>query len=423
VAIDVDPRGREYPLPDPLAAGVRALAGQGPGEFHPAGSVLEVALVLSLDRIEMGGEIRPHHTREHGHPVLVTLAAPDDDLVSREIDILHPEAGALEQPEAGAVEQQGHEARRAHEAANDGPDLTTGEDDGKALGTLGPDDIGEPGHLLLEHLAIEEKDSAQRLVLGRRRHVPLDGQRAEKRRDLGSTHLGGVALAVEEDVPADPPHVGLLGAAAVGAGADGIADAVEKPRRAGLQRLRLAHSGGRGGDRPVPYGEDSVGHGESRENTAARGAAASVLKSCHRRRCEWIGPKPARWVAWARCHSKPRAAHYGRSVADIFAVGSFTDEIAALARLDPVEFRLERLRNPRGIEVLQRATACMGWYLRLSPSPDGRPRRSSPRPTSLRQKRVGSTQCTLSTQPIGVDSRAAGSAGRYRSRSPELAAE
>jgi nicotinate dehydrogenase subunit B len=56
-------------------------------------------------------------------------------------------------------------------------------------------------------------------------------------------------------------------------------------------------------------------------------------------------------------------------VANTFAVESFVDEIAALARVDPVEFRLRRLANPRGVEVLRRVTARMGWQPRPSPRP------------------------------------------------------
>ena len=48
---------------------------------------------------------------------------------------------------------------------------------------------------------------------------------------------------------------------------------------------------------------------------------------------------------------------------------SFTDEIAALARVDPLEFRLRRLSNPRGLEVLKRVAARMGWQPRPSPRP------------------------------------------------------
>jgi len=43
------------------------------------------------------------------------------------------------------------------------------------------------------------------------------------------------------------------------------------------------------------------------------------------------------------------------------------DEICALAGHDPVAFRLRHLTNPRGIEVVQRAAARMGWQPRPSP--------------------------------------------------------
>ena len=56
-------------------------------------------------------------------------------------------------------------------------------------------------------------------------------------------------------------------------------------------------------------------------------------------------------------------------IANTFAVESFVDEIAALARVDPVEFRLRRLTNPRGVEVLRRTAARMSWQPRPSPRP------------------------------------------------------
>ena len=59
-------------------------------------------------------------------------------------------------------------------------------------------------------------------------------------------------------------------------------------------------------------------------------------------------------------------------VANTFAVESFTDEIAALAKVDPVEFRLRRLSNARGLEVLRRCAAKMGWRPRPSPGPVNR---------------------------------------------------
>jgi len=54
-------------------------------------------------------------------------------------------------------------------------------------------------------------------------------------------------------------------------------------------------------------------------------------------------------------------------VANCFAVESFTDEVATLAGADPVEFRLRYLADPRGIEVIRRAAARMGWRVRPRP--------------------------------------------------------
>ena len=57
-------------------------------------------------------------------------------------------------------------------------------------------------------------------------------------------------------------------------------------------------------------------------------------------------------------------------VANCFAVESFTDMLAAAVRRDPVAFRLQGLSDPRGIEVIRRAAALIGWQPRPSPATD-----------------------------------------------------
>lgn len=71
------------------------------------------------------------------------------------------------------------------------------------------------------------------------------------------------------------------------------------------------------------------------------------------------------WIADAPLRTSPIRAP--GKIANTFAVESFTDEIAAVAGVDPVAFRLQHLSNPRGAEVLRRAAALMGWQPRPSP--------------------------------------------------------
>ena len=56
-------------------------------------------------------------------------------------------------------------------------------------------------------------------------------------------------------------------------------------------------------------------------------------------------------------------------IANVFAVESFVDEMAAAAGADAVEFRLRALSDPRAIEVLKRAAEMIGWQARPSPNP------------------------------------------------------
>jgi CO/xanthine dehydrogenase Mo-binding subunit len=53
--------------------------------------------------------------------------------------------------------------------------------------------------------------------------------------------------------------------------------------------------------------------------------------------------------------------------ANCFAVESFIDELAAAAGVDPVEFRLRGLKDPRAIHVINRTAALMKWQPRRSP--------------------------------------------------------
>jgi nicotinate dehydrogenase subunit B len=57
-------------------------------------------------------------------------------------------------------------------------------------------------------------------------------------------------------------------------------------------------------------------------------------------------------------------------IANVFAVESFADELAAAAGMDSVAFRLRGLTDPRAVDVLKRAAGMMDWQTRLSPNPN-----------------------------------------------------
>jgi CO/xanthine dehydrogenase Mo-binding subunit len=57
--------------------------------------------------------------------------------------------------------------------------------------------------------------------------------------------------------------------------------------------------------------------------------------------------------------------------ANVFALESFIDELAAAAGLDPLEFRLRQLADPRAREVLVAAAERLGWRSRPRPARSG----------------------------------------------------
>jgi len=67
----------------------------------------------------------------------------------------------------------------------------------------------------------------------------------------------------------------------------------------------------------------------------------------------------AHWLADAPL--RPSNIRAPGKVANCFAVESFIDQLAATAKMDPFEFRLRDLTDPRGVEVLKRCAALIGW--------------------------------------------------------------
>jgi len=164
--------------------------------------VSQIRLVLETCSLKMRSQARLDRGGQHGDAILVAFSAADNDLVGREVDVFDAEPCAFQQPEASAVQQNGHPPRGAVKPLDDSADFLAGQDDRKALRALGSHDIVEPWQVDLEDVSIQKQESAERLVLGGRGDVLLDGQPVEELCDLGGTHLGWMALVVEQDVTA-----------------------------------------------------------------------------------------------------------------------------------------------------------------------------------------------------------------------------
>src|SRR5262245_24907984 len=241
LAIDVAARGRKQPLPRPLAPRVRIFSGQSVGQFDPAGSSLEVQPMLGSDGIQVLQKLRLDGSGHHGAAILVAFAGANDDLVAGSVQVRNAQPGALEEAESGAIEEEAHEPNHSLHVTEDGADFLTGQHDGQVLRTLHIDEVIEPRELLAKDLAVEKQERAQGLILRRCRHLAFDSQGIQEAGDFRSRHFGGMALAVEEEVAADPRNVGLLRPAAVVAGPNTLAHEVEEARLRSDDWPSLAH--------------------------------------------------------------------------------------------------------------------------------------------------------------------------------------
>src|SRR3972149_12078161 len=114
---------RKDPLPAPLFPCVWVFALKRIGQSDSAQASLQISLMLSFYQIKVLGERFFDCCGKHRVAVLVSLASPDYDLVTGEINILDPQPQAFHESEACSIEQHGHDPIRAAEAAKDRPDL------------------------------------------------------------------------------------------------------------------------------------------------------------------------------------------------------------------------------------------------------------------------------------------------------------
>jgi hypothetical protein len=202
----------------------------GPGSSRRA--VGAVAAVQGEDAVEVGAERLEEAHGQEGDPVSSALAVADHDLPSVEVDVADLEAAALSQPQPGPVEEGHHEAGRALQLRQDGPDLARRQDGRHAEGGARPLEGEKPDRGAAEDVPEEERQRAHGLALGGRACArPPDGA-FEERLDFGAADVDGVATAAEGHEAPDPREVRALGVATVAAEAEGLARLREEDRDA-----------------------------------------------------------------------------------------------------------------------------------------------------------------------------------------------
>jgi CO/xanthine dehydrogenase Mo-binding subunit len=98
--------------------------------------------------------------------------------------------------------------------------------------------------------------------------------------------------------------------------------------------------------------KDDINPGNIFQNSAIPYAIANVHAVCHRLESTVFRP------SWIRTPGRMQ---------NTYANEAFMDELAAAAQVDPIQFRLRYLQDPRGVEVLKAAAEKARWITRPSP--------------------------------------------------------
>src|SRR5688572_1478794 len=136
-----------------------------------------------------------HASRQRGYAIALPFGVADEDLMSREVHVLHPQLQALEQPQTASVQQNGDQTGRAAEMIEQMLHLFRCEHDRNAERPPGANDVVHPWKRLTENFPIEKEERTQSLILRRRTDVIVDGQAGQEGIDFLATHRRRMTLA------------------------------------------------------------------------------------------------------------------------------------------------------------------------------------------------------------------------------------
>ena len=169
--------------------------------------------------------------RQHGDPVLETLAVAHQDFATRKLDILDPQAQTFHQAQAGAIKQAGNQPMGTLQSLKQRPHLGPGQHHGQALGRAGLRHVIEPRQRDLKHFPVKKQKRTLGLILRRCRDIAGHRQMGEKRLHLDRPHVFWMLLAKMANKSFNPVKIGLLGTETVVLDPDFSPHLVEQARR------------------------------------------------------------------------------------------------------------------------------------------------------------------------------------------------
>lgn len=233
--------GGEHPVPAPGSAAVRVFSGECTGHFHPRKVQRAVLLPKGSGMRALLTQIREQGLGEHGHTILAAFAVAHHDDPPCEVHVLDAQAHRLHQAHTGAVQQATNQSRPTLQLIEYPAHLIHRQHRRDALANRRALDLRHPRQVLAEHFAIEEKESAQRLLVGGCGDFPFIDERVQEAFDIGAAERSRVATIVETHIGPNPVNVSFLGTQAVVQVPDVLTNLVQQAR--GRRGLGVAQCG------------------------------------------------------------------------------------------------------------------------------------------------------------------------------------
>ena len=201
------PIRRKHPLPPRLEPRPRILPSQRIRQLDLAEPLRQIPRMQPPRRRDLLPQ-RPHRPiRHHRQSIPPPLPIPNSQLPPLEIHVLDSQPQPLEQPQPAAPEQQRHRPRVPLHPLENALHLLDRQHHGNPQRPPRPHHPRQRPHIAPDHIAIEEEQPVQRLVLGRRRHVPPRRQMAQEQLHLRPPHLRRMPLLMKQDELPHPRHI------------------------------------------------------------------------------------------------------------------------------------------------------------------------------------------------------------------------